>query len=135
MSKTIEEILTPKPEARPRIYAYSIEDPAHAGLLKVGQTTPLPACGHPLLSFGRRGEGRERNAHWSSRIHSLSSIRNGGEGRGEEEFRFMRMGAGRISPLPSPLPARSSREEGKSRRAARPASWLAVKHEPNIISA
>ncbi|MFH1653939.1 MAG: GIY-YIG nuclease family protein [Pseudomonadota bacterium] len=39
MSKTIEEILTPKPEARPRIYAYSIEDKAHAGLLKVGQTT------------------------------------------------------------------------------------------------
>lgn len=40
MSKpTIEEILTPKPKARPRIYAYSIEDKAHEGLLKVGQTT------------------------------------------------------------------------------------------------
>src|SRR5215210_3203378 len=36
---TIEEILTPKPEARPRIYAYSIDDAAHKGLLKVGQTT------------------------------------------------------------------------------------------------
>ncbi len=36
---TIEEILAPKPEARPRIYAYSIADAAHAGLLKVGQTT------------------------------------------------------------------------------------------------
>ena len=36
---TIEEILAPKPEARPRIYAYSIGDQAHAGLLKVGQTT------------------------------------------------------------------------------------------------
>ena len=36
---TIEEILAPKPEARPRIYAYSIDDKAHAGLLKVGQTT------------------------------------------------------------------------------------------------
>ena len=35
---TIEEILAPKPEARPRIYAYSIDDEAHAGLLKVGQT-------------------------------------------------------------------------------------------------
>src|SRR5689334_18186936 len=35
---TIEEILTPKPEARPRIYAYSIADDAHKGLLKVGQT-------------------------------------------------------------------------------------------------
>src|SRR5207253_4762372 len=40
MSKpTIEEILTPKPKARPRIYAYSIDDKAHKGLLKVGQTT------------------------------------------------------------------------------------------------
>jgi hypothetical protein len=39
MSKTISEILAPKPEARPRIYAYSIDDNAHAGLLKVGQTT------------------------------------------------------------------------------------------------
>jgi hypothetical protein len=39
MNKTIEEILAPKPEARPRIYAYSIADKAHAGLLKVGQTT------------------------------------------------------------------------------------------------
>src|SRR5271170_1173301 len=40
MSKpTVEEILTPKPEARPRIYAYSIDDKAHEGLLKIGQTT------------------------------------------------------------------------------------------------
>ncbi len=36
---TIDEILAPKPDARPRIYAYSIDDKAHAGLLKVGQTT------------------------------------------------------------------------------------------------
>jgi hypothetical protein len=39
MSRSVEEILEPKPEARPRIYAYSIADEAHAGLLKVGQTT------------------------------------------------------------------------------------------------
>jgi hypothetical protein len=39
MSKPIEEILAPKPEARLRIYAYSIADAAHAGILKVGQTT------------------------------------------------------------------------------------------------
>lgn len=39
MSKTIEEILASKPEARPRIYAYSIADKAHEGLLKIGQTT------------------------------------------------------------------------------------------------
>ena len=39
MIKTIAEILTPKPEAHPRIYAYSIADKAHTGLLKIGQTT------------------------------------------------------------------------------------------------
>src|SRR3954465_13405471 len=39
MRKTIEEILAPKPAARPRIYAYLIDDKAHKGLLKVGQTT------------------------------------------------------------------------------------------------
>lgn len=39
MSKSIEDILAPKPAARLRLYAYSIDDPAHAGLLKVGQTT------------------------------------------------------------------------------------------------
>jgi hypothetical protein len=36
---TIEQILAPKPEVRPRIYAYSIADEAHKGLLKIGQTT------------------------------------------------------------------------------------------------
>ena len=39
MTKPIDQILAPRPVARPRIYAYSIDDPAHAGLLKVGQTT------------------------------------------------------------------------------------------------
>lgn len=39
MSKPIEEILAPKPQVRPRIYAYAIDDAAHKGLLKVGQTT------------------------------------------------------------------------------------------------
>ncbi|MDE8345997.1 MAG: DEAD/DEAH box helicase family protein [Acidocella sp.] len=40
MSKpTIEEILAPKPDVRPRIYAYAIADEAHKNLLKVGQTT------------------------------------------------------------------------------------------------
>jgi len=39
MAKSIDEILAAKPKARPRIYAYSIADKAHAGLLKIGQTT------------------------------------------------------------------------------------------------
>ncbi len=36
---TIEEVLAPKPAARPRIYAYTINDAGHRDLLKVGQTT------------------------------------------------------------------------------------------------
>lgn len=36
---SIGQILAPKPQARPRIYAYSIADAAHKGLLKVGRTT------------------------------------------------------------------------------------------------
>ena len=36
---SIDEILAPKPVARPRIYAYAIADKAHAGQLKIGQTT------------------------------------------------------------------------------------------------
>ncbi len=36
---SIEDILARKPAARPRIYAYTIDDAAHAGLLKIGQTT------------------------------------------------------------------------------------------------
>ncbi|HVB00006.1 MAG TPA: GIY-YIG nuclease family protein [Acidimicrobiales bacterium] len=39
MSKPIEELLPEKPYARLHIYAYSIEDDAHARWLKVGQTT------------------------------------------------------------------------------------------------
>jgi type III restriction/modification enzyme restriction subunit len=39
MAKSIEDLLPEKPTARLRIYAYSIEDESHAGLLKVGQTT------------------------------------------------------------------------------------------------
>lgn len=39
MSKAVGSIFVPKPLARPRIYAYSIDDTAHSGLLKVGQTT------------------------------------------------------------------------------------------------
>jgi hypothetical protein len=39
VSKPIEELLPEKPYARLHIYAYSIEDDAHARWLKVGQTT------------------------------------------------------------------------------------------------
>lgn len=39
MSKPLSDLLPEKPEPRLRIYAYSIDDPAHEGLLKVGHTT------------------------------------------------------------------------------------------------
>jgi len=39
MTKPIEELLPAKPERRLHIYAYAIEDDAHAGMLKIGQTT------------------------------------------------------------------------------------------------
>lgn len=39
MTKHVEDLLPLKPEARLRVYAYSIDDAAHAGLLKIGQTT------------------------------------------------------------------------------------------------
>ena len=39
MPRPIDEILASKPVARPRIYAYSIDDQQHRGQLKVGQTT------------------------------------------------------------------------------------------------
>ncbi len=39
MSKAEAEVFEGRPTARPRIYAYSIADEAHKGLLKIGQTT------------------------------------------------------------------------------------------------
>ncbi len=39
MSRLFEEILPPKPEVSPRLYAYAIDAPSHHGLLKIGQTT------------------------------------------------------------------------------------------------
>lgn len=36
---TVDEILAPKPAARLRVYAYAIDDAAHQGLLKIGQST------------------------------------------------------------------------------------------------
>ena len=39
MSKTIEDIRPRQAGSPARIYAYSIADAAHEGLLKIGQTT------------------------------------------------------------------------------------------------
>ena len=38
-NKSIDDIFLKKPKLKPRIYVYSIDDIAHQGLLKVGQTT------------------------------------------------------------------------------------------------
>jgi len=39
MSRSIEELLPDKPESRLHVYVYTIEDDAHLGQVKVGQTT------------------------------------------------------------------------------------------------
>ena len=39
MAKSVEGVLKARPRVHPRIYAYSIADAAHNGLLKIGQTT------------------------------------------------------------------------------------------------
>jgi hypothetical protein len=39
LSRPIDDILPPKPEVNPRLYAYAIDAPSHVGLLKIGQTT------------------------------------------------------------------------------------------------
>ncbi|MFO1015010.1 MAG: hypothetical protein U1E50_14730 [Caulobacteraceae bacterium] len=38
MSRPIDDVLPPKPEVSPRLYAYAIDAPSHEGLLKIGQT-------------------------------------------------------------------------------------------------
>ena len=39
MSEAGGRLFAAKPNARPRVYAYSIKDDGHSGLLKIGQTT------------------------------------------------------------------------------------------------
>jgi len=69
MRKILEEILAPKPETRPCIYAYAIGDPAHAGLPKIGQTPRgvkqrVPSNSRPPTSrttpFRQKARGQAR---------------------------------------------------------------------------
>lgn len=39
MNRPVDDLLPPRPEVTPRLYAYAIDAPTHAGLLKIGQTT------------------------------------------------------------------------------------------------
>lgn len=51
MTKTVEEILLPKPEARLRVYSYPIDDEAHQGLLKERLVLPILSAYAPPDSF------------------------------------------------------------------------------------
>src|SRR5713226_7261012 len=55
MSRAIEEILAPRPDARLRIYAWTPNDPpaAYVGLIKVGQTTMEDVNGRIKQSQGQ----------------------------------------------------------------------------------
>lgn len=64
MSKTIEEILTPKPEARPRIYAYSIADKAHAAAPTARPyASPGQRPGYGIKNTNQALKGRPRTTH------------------------------------------------------------------------
>ena len=41
MTKPVQELFPPKPDARLRLYCYVIDSPHHEGLIKVGQTTRI----------------------------------------------------------------------------------------------
>src|SRR3954470_19528137 len=60
MAKSIEEILAPKPEVRPQIYAWSPNDPPadYVGLIKVGQTTQ-----HDVNARIRQSQGQMQQAY------------------------------------------------------------------------
>ncbi len=66
MSKTIAEILTPKPEARPRLYANDIADNAHAGLRAKGAAYASPGQRPGLTRRPHQAlKGRpNRHRHW-----------------------------------------------------------------------
>jgi hypothetical protein len=59
MSRPVDEILAPKPLARLHIFAYSPDDKAHTGLLKVGQT----ACGVKACVAEHAHNGRADQGH------------------------------------------------------------------------
>ncbi len=65
MNKTIEEILAPKPEARPRIYAYAIADQAHAPAPTARPNTSpgqRPGYASPIKSQALKGRPKTANA-------------------------------------------------------------------------
>ena len=65
MSKTIEEILAPKPEARPRLYAYAIADQAHASAPTArSNSSPgqRPGYASPTKSPALKGRPKTANA-------------------------------------------------------------------------
>src|SRR5687768_18345726 len=73
MSKTIDEILAPKPEARPRIYAWTPNDPPakYRGLIKVGQTTQFD-----VNARIRQSQGQMQQAY-TLHVDALAERENG----------------------------------------------------------
>jgi hypothetical protein len=67
-----------------------------------------PRMGRPVEEFPPHPGPLGIELRESTALFSLSSDGGGGEGRGEERFYW-------ISPLPNPLPARSSQGEGDRR--------------------
>lgn len=73
MTKTIDEILAPKPKAQPRIYAWTPNDPPakYLGLIKVGQTTQID-----VNERIRQSQGQMQQAY-TLHVDALAARANG----------------------------------------------------------
>lgn len=73
MSKPIHEILTPKPEVRLRIYAWTPNDPpaAYGGLIKVGQTT------HEDVNVRIKQSQGQMQQHYTLHLDTLAERQDG----------------------------------------------------------
>ena len=93
MSKTIAEILAPKPEARPRIYAYSIDDKAH-------KRAPIEARTGGVSSQPRRGVIFVETPHTNTKLRrsDIGLLMPPRRGFGEYARRSTKMALLRSSP-------------------------------------
>jgi hypothetical protein len=72
MSKTTEEILAPKPEARPRIYVYAIAEAAHAAAPTARpNSSPGQRPGYPIQNPNPALKGRPRTKNANVHAHPL----------------------------------------------------------------
>ena len=77
---TIDDILTPKPEARLRIYAWTPNDPppAYEGLIKVGQTTKADVNDRIRESQGQMQQDYTLHINASAEREDGTTFRDGG---------------------------------------------------------